>query len=316
VGVAALAAGLGANLTLDVRGEAVALARCSRVAASLRPIKFAGGRSQWTVISTLSGAHGVGGGIFGFLLPRDGKRLAILCRELADAVRAFPRFNVTCQIVGCPRRAVGQCRAWCCGYPHADQAFTCGEHGRGTPDGFVCTPCQETYWCNSCPDFSESMVNLSPVLPCENCGRRTCCQCRHQLLRGEHDSAHQVCGRCFDDMGGCEEVDGWLRLDARPAWDCGDKVISRDNLFHVLQLALSDRGRLMSFDDIAARADNDYPPVGLDAGNVATALRKYWLERKGRCAGAVLGHQVAQFPCKEDGSWHDLEQKCWRGPST
>ena len=75
-------------------------------------MRFAGGDDDFTILSILSGAHSLGGGIFGFLNMKDSNKLRVQCVECRKAVRDFPWMDDESQITG-------SVKVWRAAFPYA-----------------------------------------------------------------------------------------------------------------------------------------------------------------------------------------------------
>ena len=85
--------------------EARDLIRTVRAMASGSPARraalpFAGGAGPASVRSHLAGVHSVGGGVLGFLTLTQLNAVRGVCRELREAVRAFPWADMTTRVLG------------------------------------------------------------------------------------------------------------------------------------------------------------------------------------------------------------------------
>jgi hypothetical protein len=75
-------------------------------------LPFAGGAGPASVISHLAGVHSIGGGVLGFLALAESNAVRAVCRELREAVRAFPWADMT-------TRVPGSLAAWRAAFPAA-----------------------------------------------------------------------------------------------------------------------------------------------------------------------------------------------------
>jgi hypothetical protein len=78
-------------------------------------LPFAGGAGPASVVSTLAGAHSIGGGVLCFLTLPESNAVRGVCAELRDAVRAFPWADAE-------TRLTGSLAAWRAAFPAARAA--------------------------------------------------------------------------------------------------------------------------------------------------------------------------------------------------